>query len=204
MPLSSALVIRENRLSDHFFHTSATMAPSTPTPLSSLKVSTYQIPAHGLTPNTSILHKPLLIYHSAFPSSVTADQIESQLERVGVVQPQWRYTMYSTSHFHSTSHEVLGIASGSANLCFGNEDNPKRVETVVKRGDVVVIPAGVSHRLLEDLEGGFSMVGSYPKGANWDMCYGREGEEEKIEGIKKVEWFKRDPVYDDNGPALEV
>ncbi len=68
--------------------------------------------------------------------------------------------MYSTSHFHSTSHEVLGIASGKARLCFGHEDNPKKIEEVVQKGDVIVMPAGVSHRLLEDLEGGFSMVGS--------------------------------------------
>lgn len=78
--------------------------------------------------------------------------------------------MYSFSHFHSTSHEVLGIASGKARLCFGHEENAKRVEEVCEKGDVIVVPAGVSHRLLEDLDGGFSMVGSYPVGCNWDMC----------------------------------
>jgi uncharacterized protein YjlB len=174
------------------------------TPLSSLKVESHQIPAHGLTPNTSIQNKPLLIYRSAFPSSTAASQIESHFYSMGVVSPQWRYTMYSTSHFHSTTHEVLGIASGSAKLCFGHEENPKRVETVVTMGDVVVVPGGVAHRLLEDLEGGFQMVGSYPKGYNWDMCYGNTGEEEKVEGIKKLGWFERDPVYGEKGPVLEV
>jgi uncharacterized protein YjlB len=72
----------------------------------------------------------------------------------------------------------------------------------VARGDVVVIPAGVAHRLLEDLEGGFSMIGCYPKGCSWDMAYGKRGEEKKIEEIKKVSWFVRDPVYGDEGPAL--
>ena len=129
------------------------------TPLKDLKVLTHQIPAHGLTPNTSLQHKPLLIYRSAFPpTSASASSIESHLSSVGVVTPQWRYTMYSTSHFHSTSHEVLGIAAGKAKLCFGHEDNPKRVEEVLGRGDVIVVPAGVAHRLLEDLEGGFTMV----------------------------------------------
>lgn len=33
------------------------------------------------------------------------------------------------------------------------------------------MPAGVVHRLLEYLDGGFLMVGSYPKGKSWDMCY---------------------------------
>lgn len=135
--------------------------------------------------------------------------------------------MYSTSHFHSTSHEVLGIANGKARLCFGHEDNPKRVEEVLTKGDVIVVPAGVAHRLLEDLEGGFEMVclcgmpslgsrqqlelivdrvqvGCYPTGFNWDMCYGKKGEESKIEKIKDLAWFQRDPVYGDEGPALDV
>lgn len=72
----------------------------------------------------------------------------------------------------------------------------------MEKGDVVVVPAGVGHRLLEDLEGGFEMVGSYPTGKNWDMCYGKEGEEGKVDGIKKLGWFERDPVYGDEGPVL--
>ena len=56
----------------------------------------------------------------------------------------------STSHFHSTSHEVLCVFKGTARLCFGHEDNPKRVEAVVDEGDVMVVPAGVSHRLYVD------------------------------------------------------
>jgi len=130
------------------------------TPLKDLTILRHQIPAHGLTPNTSLSHKPLLIYRSAFPSSpaLTPSLIESHLSSVGVVTPQWRYTMYSTSHFHSTSHEVLGISRGRARLCFGHEENGGRVVEVVGAGDVVVVPAGVAHRLLEDLEGGFEMV----------------------------------------------
>ncbi|KAK5676357.1 hypothetical protein LTS10_011169 [Elasticomyces elasticus] len=173
------------------------------TPFKDLQVLRHQIPAHGLTPNTSLQHKPLLIYRSAF-TNPSASSIESHFSHIGVVDPQWRYTMYTTSHFHSTSHEVLGIAKGKAKLCFGHEDNPERVEEVVGRGDVVVVPAGVGHRLLEDLEGGFEMVGCYPKGSSWDMCYGKAGEEGKIEGIKKLRWFERDPVYGDEGPVFDV
>jgi uncharacterized protein YjlB len=183
------------------------MAPAlTPRALSSLTVAKHLIPSHNLLPNTSIQHKPLLIYRATFPDdgATNASALESHFTSVGVVSPQWRYTMYTTSHFHSTTHEVLGIAHGKARLCFGGEDNPGKVETEVSRGDVVVIPAGVAHRLLEDLEGGFEMVGCYPKGKSWDMCYGRKGEEGKVEGIKKLGWFERDPVYGDTGPALDV
>jgi uncharacterized protein YjlB len=104
--------------------------------------------------------------------------------------------------WQTTSHEVLGIANGKARLCFGHEDNPDRVEETVARGDVIVIPAGVAHRLMEDLEGGFQMVGCYPKGCSWDMVYGVKGEEEKIKGIETLGWFERDPVYGKDGPAV--
>ncbi|KAI9693275.1 MAG: hypothetical protein M1822_005271 [Bathelium mastoideum] len=180
--------------------------PSTPlTPLSSLRTSRHLIPAHSLLPNTSLApSRPLLIYHGAFPSSITASAIEDHLDSVGVVRPAWRYTMYSTTHFHSTAHEVLCIARGSARLCFGGEENPGRVEPVMRRGDVVVVPAGVAHRLLEDLEegGSFEMVGSYEAGKSWDMCYGREEERDKVEGIRRLGWFRRDPIYGDDGPAM--
>jgi uncharacterized protein YjlB len=74
--------------------------PAKLTPLKDLRVLTHHIAAHGLTPNTSIQNKPLLIYKSAFASDVTASEIEMHLDSVGVVSPQWRYSMYTTSHFH--------------------------------------------------------------------------------------------------------
>jgi uncharacterized protein YjlB len=174
------------------------------TPIKDLQVSFHQIPALDRIPNTSIQKKPLMIYHSAFLSSASASTMESHLSTVGVVTPQWRYTMFSQSHFHSTAHEVLCVAHGKAKLCFGGEDNPKKVEPVVEKGDVMVVPAGVAHRLLEDIEGGFSMVGSYPNGKGWDMCYGNEGEEKKVKGIGALGWFEKDPIYGDEGPALQV
>ncbi|TGO64464.1 hypothetical protein BCON_0007g00010 [Botryotinia convoluta] len=49
------------------------------------------------------------------------------------------------------------------------------------------------------------MIGSYPKGKTWDMCYGdgSSEEEEKIRRIADSEWFDRDPLYGDQGPVLE-
>jgi uncharacterized protein YjlB len=57
---------------------------------------------------------------------------------------------------------------------FGGESNPSKVETTVQKGDVMIIPAGVSHRLLDEFNGDFQMVGSYPHGKNPDMCYGKK------------------------------
>ncbi|KUI62806.1 Uncharacterized protein YjlB [Cytospora mali] len=173
-----------------------------PASLSSLRVSQHSIPSHERLPNSSILNKPLLIYHSVF-TNPSASAIESHLTSIGVVTPQWRYSMYPTTHFHSTTHEVLCVSSGKARLCFGGEDNPERVEPTVQAGDVMVLPAGMAHRLLED-SGGFEMVGCYPKGCDWDMCYGREGEEGRVTTIEKLDWFEKDPVYGNQGPVLSV
>ena len=112
--------------------------------------------------------------------------------------------MYSTTHFHTTAHEILVVDNGKGRLCFGGENNPGRVEVVVSKGDVMIVPAGVGHRLLDDVEGGFEMVGSYQNGRSWDMCYGKKGEEEKIRGIGDLGWFERDPIYGDEGPTLNV
>jgi len=86
------------------------------------------------------------------------------------------------------------------------------MEVEVQKGDALLMPAGVAHRLLEDLgakDGAFEMVGSYPVGApSWDMCYGDGRQEEDSEEIRKrisaLGWFDRDPLYGDDGPALKV
>jgi len=69
------------------------MTPSILTPLKVLKVAKHQIPAYGLTPNTSIQNKPLLVYKSAFKQGTSAGQIEEHLRSIGEVEPAWRYTV---------------------------------------------------------------------------------------------------------------
>ncbi|KAL2006416.1 hypothetical protein VTN00DRAFT_9084 [Thermoascus crustaceus] len=171
-------------------------------PPSELRITQRLIPAWHNIPNTSIQSKPLLIYHGAFQAS--AKELWSRLKEIGAVVPQWQYTMYSQTHFHSTTHEVLGVVSGRARLCFGGEKNPERFEPTVEKGDLMILPAGVGHRLLDDLDGGFQVVGAYPPGKQWDMCYGSPGEEQKVKNIEKLGWFDKDPLYGKEGPALSV
>ncbi|KAA8651816.1 cupin domain-containing protein [Aspergillus tanneri] len=169
-----------------------------------VRTTSRQIPKWGHIPNTSIQSKPLMIYHKAFDAS--PDDLAAHFEEVGEVIPQWVYTMYSETHFHSTTHEVLGVVSGRARLCFGGEKNPYRFEPTVEKGDLIIIPAGVGHRLLEDLDKGenFEMVGAYPRGKQWDMCYGKPGEERKIRHIEELEWFHGDPLFGADGPVMHV
>ena len=178
--------------------------PTCLNPLSGTTVIKYLIPAFKLVPNCSLVNKPLLIYRQVFTKTASTADVERHLRSIGIVEPQWRYTMYSTDHFHSTSHEVLTIVSGRAKLCFGHMDSPDAVQEQAEKGDVILVPAGVSHRLIEDVTGDFQMVGSYPVGCSWDMCYGSEGERAKNQGISELPWLSSDPVYGQDGPAMHV
>jgi uncharacterized protein YjlB len=73
--------------------------------------------------------------------------------------------MYREAHYHSTTHEGLGVFRGNARMRFGvsDDDNAEHgIQLTVSAGDVIVIPAGVAHCALRE-SGGFSMVGSYPE-----------------------------------------
>lgn len=174
------------------------------TPPLHVQVTSRQIPRWDRIPNTSLQSRPLIIYHKAFNASPS--ELNAHFKKIGEVTPQWVYTMYSQTHFHSTTHEVLGVVSGRARLCFGGEENPDRFEPTVEQGDLIIVPAGVGHRLMDDLSHteSFKMVGAYPPDAEWDMCYGQPGEEEKIQRIETLDWFHRDPLYGKDGPVLHV
>jgi uncharacterized protein YjlB len=175
-----------------------------------MKVTTRQIPKWHRIPNTSIQSKPLMIYHEAFEA--TASELSTQLEEVGdlaqaAITPEWHYPLLSKDHFHSTTHSVLGVVSGRSRACFGGEQNPDRFETIIQRGDLIIIPAGVGHRLSQDLgtsDEPFELVLAYPLLKPWDICYGQPEGEEQVKNIQKVVWFQRDPLYGDDGPALHV
>jgi hypothetical protein len=78
------------------------------TPLKELKVAKHQIQAHGLTPNTSIQNKPLLLYRNAFKANTSAGQIEDHLSKVGVVDPAWRYTVsHPTKHASNVETQLF-------------------------------------------------------------------------------------------------
>ncbi|MCA1685915.1 MAG: hypothetical protein LC745_07980, partial [Planctomycetia bacterium] len=68
-------------------------------------------------------------------------------------------------HFHSTTHEALGMARGHITLGLGGEGG-----TVVEltAGDVLVLPAGTSHTRLGH-SADSRMVGGYPEGRDWDL-----------------------------------
>ena len=71
-------------------------------------------------------------------------------------------------------------------------------------GDVIIIPAGVSHKNI-DQSANFRCAGAYPKGQSPDMKYGKRGERPKAdEHIKKVSLPKTDPVFGEEGPLVQL
>lgn len=162
------------------------------------EISPYLLEDDGRIPNNPNL--PLLVYGGALRLT-TADPalIPEQLFSANGWGGSWRNGIYSFHHYHSTAHEVLAIARGTARVHFGGENGPR---LDVGPGDVVIIPAGVGHKNLGSSRD-LLVVGAYPPGQTWDLCRG--GPEERpwvLENITRVPQPATDPIYGAKGPLL--
>jgi len=107
--------------------------------------------------------------------------------------------IFPSHHYHSTAHEVLVVYGGSARVQFGGEAG---IVASVTAGDVVIIPAGVGHKNL-GATADFRVIGAYPRGQTWDICYGRAGERPRAdENIARVPLPSADPVLGREGPLF--
>lgn len=152
------------------------------------KTETYFFKDDGLIPNSKY---PLIIYKNAF--SETGTKAGSWLEKhfgSNNWSNSWRNGVFSYHHYHSISHEVLGIYDGSATLLLGGENGQK---LKVKAGDIIVIPAGVGHKNLESTSD-FKVIGAYPDGMDYDILRGKKEERKQAdENISKVPFPGSDP-----------
>ena len=114
----------------------------------------------------------------------------------------WRDGVLDFHHFHSTSHEVLGVAAGEATLALGG---PQGQEVRVVAGDVLVLPAGTGHKRVRASDD-FLVVGAYPLGQeDYDLRRGDAGELQEVRrNIERVSLPAADPVAGESGPLVEA
>src|ERR1700744_5271542 len=143
----------------------------------------------GVFPNSRF---PALLYKSVLdiPLLFPAAHVKNVFEKNGWSN-NWDAGIFEYHHYHSVSHEVLGIYKGCTTLQLGG---PFGIKIFIQKGDVLVIPAGVAHKNL-GRENAVGVVGAYPEGHNYDMNYGRPAERPKAdENIKQVPSPKSDPL----------
>ena len=161
-------------------------------------VETHFFADDGIVPNNPTL--PLVLYRGALgEEGDLAARCEEMFEAHGWPSP-WRNGIYGHHHYHSTAHEVLGIARGSARVRLGGE-NGATVE--LRTGDVVVIPAGVAHKR-ESATSDLLVIGSYPTGQRPDICQAEAAVHNRsAANVARVPLPASDPVTGDAGPLLD-
>jgi uncharacterized protein YjlB len=107
----------------------------------------------------------------------------------------WRSGIYDFDHYHSNTHEVIGVIKGRTTLMLGGEQGQK-IE--LEKGDVLIIPAGVAHKNVTP-KNKCICIGAYPRGMEYDMCDGTYEGSKALENINKVPVPQKDPVFDKGG-----
>jgi uncharacterized protein YjlB len=153
----------------------------------------------GIFPNSRL---PLLLYRRELRAD-GKDSASIFEERFAANDwtNSWRDGVYPFPHYHSTSHEVLGVFRGSAKLRLGG-DGGQIFD--VAAGDAIVIPGGVAHQNL-GASADFGVVGAYPGGRNWDLLRGLPGERPEADrNIAALPLPDNDPLYGADGPLNQI
>jgi uncharacterized protein YjlB len=153
----------------------------------------------GIFPNS---HLPALLYKGALdiPILFPGTHVRHLFER-NDWSNSWDAGIFEYHHYHSISHEVLGFYRGQAKMQLGGPKGPK---IFVEKGDVLVIPAGVTHKNLGP-ENSVGVIGAYPDGRHYDMNYGKPGERPGTdENIRNVLVPESDPVLGINGGLTKI
>jgi uncharacterized protein YjlB len=149
----------------------------------------YEVNDDGTFPNS---HLPVVLYKDVLdlPAIFPAHYVETVFKDNGWTN-SWKSGIFTYHHYHSITHEVLGVFKGESMIQIGGENGTK---IKLEKGDVLIIPAGVAHKNLQE-EDDLACVGAYPDGRDNDMNYGKSGERPLTDqNIKQVPLPHRDPV----------
>jgi uncharacterized protein YjlB len=144
---------------------------------------------NGWMPNNPEL--PVLIYSNLPETSATA--LETLFQKNGW-PPQWRNGIYDFHHYHSTAHEVLGIARGTARIILGGQGGE---ELEITAGQVLVLPAGTGHCKIR-ASSDFLVIGAYPPDQQWDICRSAPTAESQSR-MRQLPFPSSDPVGGQTG-----
>jgi uncharacterized protein YjlB len=151
-----------------------------------MEAETWTAPAGDVIPNNPSL--PVVVHRDVDAATAGPDACRERFAANGW-GGSWVDGVFDFHHFHSTSHEVLGVVAGSATLELGG---PQGASFEVAAGDVLVLPAGTGHRRVS-ASGDFRVVGAYPAGQeDYDLL--READDAARERIAALPPWDRDPV----------
>lgn len=160
------------------------------------EIKTFYCGDDGTIPNHPLL--PVVIYLGALKDE--PEGAEHIFNGNGWLN-SWTNGVFGYHHYHSNTHEVLGIMRGSAELQIGGEQGQL---VKLAAGDVVLLPAGTGHKKCS-ATGDFKVAGAYPNGMDYNLCTGEPGERPRVlEEIRNVPGPDTDPLYGINGPLMSV
>lgn len=153
----------------------------------------------GLVPNNIL---PFLVYQGVVKLDPKAPEetVEALFGKNGW-GGTWRNGVYDFLHYHSTVHEVLGVARGRARVRFGG-DHGQVLE--IAAGDVAILPAGTGHQLVSAADD-FCVVGAYPPGSRMEVTRATpENHARALKTIPAVVVPESDPVMGKDGALVRL
>lgn len=159
----------------------------------------YFVKDDGIFPNNRL---PILYYPKAFklPTLFPSHALKKRFQQNNW-KNNWTQGIYTYHHYHSTTHEVIGVCKGETLLLLGGEEG---ITVFIQEGDVLVIPAGVAHINLGK-EDDVTCVGGYPDGRDYDMNYGNMGERPRVDhNIGSLPLPETDPVFGKKAGLLNI
>ncbi|MBA4849416.1 cupin [Emticicia sp. BO119] len=161
------------------------------------KLETYRFSDDGHIPNNIL---PVILYRQVTKAKDKSEWFENTFKTNGWTN-NWRDVIYRCDHFHSTTHEVLGVGKGTVIMHIGGQMG---ISIEVSAGDVLILPAGTGHSAISE-HINYEIVSGYPQGRKWDVLLGTaEERKQAIPRIEKLPVPSEDPVFGKDGELLRL